>query len=247
MQYTKDYRINYYNSDIHLNASVTSLLRIMEDIAITQSEERGVGIDYYHEKQVAWMLTRWKIDFYRLPKFNETVKLVTTPRAFRGFYANREYEFFDASEELIIKANTLWVFVNTGSRRPLKIPEDMYSHYGITDEDMKKFSKLDEVPTADRRDHSRNFEVYFKDIDTNRHVNNTLYLEWAIETMPEEIKMSHRMNSLKVNYIKETNLGDKITSNLQLDKSGSGFHALNTILCGDTEVCRSESEWIKIM
>jgi medium-chain acyl-[acyl-carrier-protein] hydrolase len=218
----------------------------MEDIAITQSEERGVGLDYYHEKQVAWMLTRWKIDFFKLPKFNQTVKLLTTPRAFRGFYANREFEFYDESDELIIKANTLWVFVNIATRHPIKIPENMYNHYGITDDDMKKFSRLDVVPAAGRIDESRNFQVYFKDIDTNRHVNNTLYIEWAIETMPEEIKMSHRMNSLKVNYIKETNLGDKITSNLQLDNSGKNIHALCTILCGDTEVCRAESEWIEL-
>jgi medium-chain acyl-[acyl-carrier-protein] hydrolase len=218
----------------------------MEDIAISQSDERGVGFDYYHKKQVAWMLTRWKVDFFKLPKFNDQVKLVTTPRAFRNFYANREYEFFDKSEERLIKANTLWVFVNIATRRPLKIPEEMYNHYGISDEDMKKFSKLDNVPAAGRIDETRNFEVYFKDIDTNRHVNNTLYVEWAIETISADIKMNYRMKSLKVNYLKETNLGDKITSNLQLDKTESTVIALNTMLCGGTEVCRMESEWIAL-
>ena len=246
MQHSKDYKVHYYHSDVHLNASITSLLRIMEDIAITQSEERGVGIDYYHEKKVAWMLTRWKINFNKLPRFTDTVKLVTTPKAFRGFYANREYEFFDQSNENIIKANTLWVFVNTESRRPLKIPVEMYSHYGISDEDMKSFTKLDEVPAISRTDNSRDFEVYFKDIDTNQHVNNTLYVEWAIETMPVEIKMSHRMSSLIVNYMKETNLGDKIISNLQLNKSDNNVHAICSIICGDTEVCRVESTWIPL-
>jgi acyl-ACP thioesterase len=136
------------------------------------------------------------------------------------------------------------VFVNTETKRPLKIPEEMYNHYGISDDDMKIFSKLDNVPDAGRIDETRNFEVYFKDIDTNHHVNNTLYVEWAIETFPHDIKKNYRIRNLKVNYLKETNLGDKITSNLQLDKSDDTVKAICTILCGEAEVCRVESEWI---
>jgi medium-chain acyl-[acyl-carrier-protein] hydrolase len=246
MQYSKEYSIHYYNSDIHLNASVTSLLRMMEDIAIQQSEERGVGLKFYHTSKVAWMLTRWKVDFIRLPKFNDTLTLRTTPKAFRGFYANREYEFYNKSDELLIRANTLWIFVNTESRRPLKIPDEMFSHYQVTDEDMKSFTKLEEVPAIDRIDHARQFEVHFKDIDTNQHVNNTLYVEWAIETLPAEIKQSHRMRSLKVNYLKETKLGDKITANLQIENVDNSVISRCSILCGETEVCRSESEWVPI-
>lgn len=244
MRYSKDYTIHYYNSDRHLNASITSLLRMMEDIAIQQSEERGVGLDFYKTGKVAWMLTRWKVDFIRLPKFNNTLTLRTTPRAFRGFYANREYEFYDKTDELLIKANTLWVFVSTETRRPLKIPDEMFSHYQVTDEDMKNFTKLEEVPALEKIDHTRQFEVYFKDIDTNQHVNNTLYVEWAIETLPAEIKQSHRMRSLKVNYLKETKLGDKIIANCQLVKSDNSVLSRCSILCGETEVCRIGSEWI---
>lgn len=246
MQYSKDYSIHYYNSDIHLNASITSLLRMMEDIAIQQSEERGVGLNFYNTSKVAWMLTRWKVDFIKLPKFNDTLTLRTMPRAFRGFYANREYEFYSKAEELLIKANTLWVFVNTETRHPIKIPDEMFSHYQVTDEDMKSFTKLETVPAIGRIDHTRQFEVLFKDIDTNQHVNNTLYVEWAVETMPAEIKQSHRMLDLKVNYLKETNIGDKISANLQLDNVDNSVQSICSILCGDLEVCRVESEWTPI-
>lgn len=246
MQYSKDYSIHYYNSDIHLNASITSLLKIMEDIAIQQSEELGVGLNFYSTRNVAWMLTRWKVDFIRLPKFNDTLTLRTTPKAFKGFYANREHEFYNKSNELLIKANTLWVYVSTETRRPLKIPDEMFAHYQVTEEDMKSFTKLEEVSPIIRIDHTRQFEVFFKDIDTNQHVNNTLYVEWAIEALPPEIKQSHRMRSLKVNYLKETKLGDKITANCQLDKSDNSVLSRCSILCGETEVCRAESEWIPL-
>jgi medium-chain acyl-[acyl-carrier-protein] hydrolase len=243
MQFSKEYSIHYYNSDIHLNASITSLLRMMEDIAIQQSEERGVGLNFYHTNKVAWMLTRWKAEFIRLPKFNESLILRTTPKAFSGFYANREYEFYNKAEEMLIKANTLWVFVSTESRRPLKIPDEMFAHYQVTDEDMKSFTKLETVPAIERIDHSRQFEVLFKDIDTNQHVNNTLYVEWAVETMPAEIKQSHRMRNLKANYLKETKFGDNVSANLQLNKAGNSVLSICSILCGETEVCRVESEW----
>ena len=66
MEYRKVYTINYYNSGINRDALVTSLMKMFEDIAIGQSEELGVGLDYYEKNKIGWMLARWKIDILKL-------------------------------------------------------------------------------------------------------------------------------------------------------------------------------------
>jgi medium-chain acyl-[acyl-carrier-protein] hydrolase len=242
LDYSKDYQIHYYHCDTKLNASVYSVIRILEDIAIHQSESLGVGIDYYHENKVGWMLTRWAIDINKLPTFGNTIKVITTPKAFNNFYANRWYRVLDSDENEIITAKTLWVFVNLDTRKPMTVTPEMYEKYDLTPEDKKHFSKLESIKHHNRIDYTKTFHVRLSDIDTNQHTNNSHYVSWALEALPPDFQQSKNLRSLHVNYLKETNVGDNLVSNVQIEATES-TECLHSILNEDNVVCRIKSVW----
>lgn len=243
MDFSKDYQIHYYHCNTRLNASIYSIVRIFEDIAIHQSESLGVGLDYYHSNRVGWMLTRWTIEINELPKFRDTIKVITTPKAFNNFYANRWYKILNKDGKEIISAKTLWVFVNLDTRKPMAVTPEMYERYNLTTEDKQHFSKLESVKPLTKTDHSKKFHVRLSDIDTNEHTNNSHYVSWALEALPTDFQQSKTLRSLHVNYLKETNVGDNLTSVVQIEQKEFGVQCLHSISKNDEVVCRINSVW----
>lgn len=242
MKFSREYFIHYYQVDINLNLSIVSLLRILEDIAIIHSDSLGVGLRYYMENNLGWMLARWEIEIKSLPVFKETISVITEPRAFSNIYANRKYELRNESNELLITANTLWVFVNTKTRRPLKVNRDMYAAYG-TEKEHVNFTKLSEVPSLIRIDSTKSYDVRQSDFDTNGHVNNSQYVAWALESLPEDVLLNYTAAGLKANYLKEINGSCTISSNVQINRAENFLVSLHSIVCESKEVCRIEFLW----
>lgn len=49
-------------------------------------------------------------------------------------------------------------------------------------------------------------------LDWNRHVNNVVYVQWALEAVPEEILMKRRPVDIEVSYRAEALYGDEVLS-----------------------------------
>ena len=50
------------------------------------------------------------------------------------------------------------------------------------------------------------------DLDMNRHVNNAVYVGWALESAPEEVGEIHRPADIEVGYRAEALAGDTVLS-----------------------------------
>ena len=189
------------------------------------------------------MLTRWAVDIVELPKFGDTIRVVTTPKAFNSFYANRFYKVLNSDGKEIINAKTLWVFVNLDTRKPMVVTPEMYERYDLTPEDKKHFTKLESVKQLERIDYKKQFHVRLSDIDTNEHTNNSHYISWALEALPTNFQQSKILRSIHVNYLKETNLDDNLISGVQIETNDDTNECLHSISKNDEVVCRVKSVW----
>ena len=50
----------------------------------------------------------------------------------------------------------------------------------------------------------------FFDIDLNRHVTSTRYIDWMVDTLPLDFLLGNYPAKLSINYLKETMLSDSI-------------------------------------
>lgn len=228
-----------------MNASIVSILRLFEDIALQQSESLGIGLEFYEENKVAWMLSKWEIEINSLPKFNDVVSIITEPKAFKDFYANRLYSVKGSAGNDLISAKTLWLYIDVNSKRPKRVDEVMYEKYGLTIESEKIFSKLDQIQKTDTYPLIKNFTVRRRDIDTNLHANNSSYVEWALDTVPMDFLFKNNLRKLKVQYRKELKLDDELAAYTQLENIGEITTGYHTIMSGEKECCIIETSWNK--
>lgn len=244
LKFEKNYRIHYYEIDNIKRALATSIMNYFDDIAIAQSEHLKIGFDFLTEKNLAWVLYRWDIDFKKFPVLNDVVKITTTPYSFNKFYAYRYFKVCNLQGEKLVTANSMWLLINTKKRRPVKIIDKLYEVYGI-DKDKTTPLEFEELRQLTSIDYEKKFDVRYMDIDTNNHVNNVKYASWAFETVPLNIIKNYTLSNLKAIYKKETTYGQKIKALTEIiGKDSKTVNCAHKIISADDkELCLLESTW----
>ena len=107
--------------------------------------------------------------------------------------------------EVLAIAKTLWVYMDTETGRPAKPSEELIQKYTVEpaiemEEVSRKISVPDELEAVDW------ITVRKYHIDTNQHVNNSQYVQMALETFPQEFSAK----KLRVEYKKSAVFGDRI-------------------------------------
>lgn len=243
MPYSKNYYIHYFSTDIKRNLRITSLMKFFEDIAILQSESLGVGLDYYEKENCAWVMYKWNIKIYKYPKFMDEIKITTIPNAYKKFYANRLFEVRDKNNELLAEGNSIWIFLNTENKRPAAVPQMFGDLYEMNPGN--EIVNIENPKAPGNPTHEKEFQVRYFDIDTNDHVNNVQYVEWALEAIPIEIKNNYTLKRLQTIYKKEVNLGDRIKSQAEIIENGNEIVCNHLISNNEKEVCVIETHWEK--
>lgn len=207
--FEKKYEINYYNLDNKLKCKITSILDFLCDIGMQQSEELGVGVDSLAQKNLTWVFYKYNIKMNRYPVYGEKIKVITNPTGFKKFYAFREYSLVDEKEEIIGEGKSLFFLIDINRRRPSRIPMDLCEAYGCSGE-IEDNIPMDDPEKLDVEQYSREFYVRHSDIDSNRHVNNTKYVEWALEAVPDEIIEEYTLDNINILYAKEITYGHMV-------------------------------------
>lgn len=223
MSFSHPYRVLYSDIDKFKQATFNAILRFCEDIAVKHSDDLDLGLNYYYRAQKVWALTKWDMKFYRFPNYDANISISTNPSAFKKYVGERFFSVKDENGDLLAEGFTEWLFLSLTEKKPLIIPEIMYKRFAIDRDGVPshEFERLREVEYQA----STEFKVRRADIDTNQHVNNISYIEWALEALPESITNYYTLHELRVDYKRETFYGERITSEAAIEYSN------DTVIC----------------
>ncbi len=205
------YDVKYYEADYKKRVLITSVMNYFQDLVVKDSEKKQIGLDFLKERDMAWVIAKWDIEVKKYPSFKDTLLVKTIPVALKSFYAHRRFEIWNENSELVISANTLWILINIKTRKPVKIDALFYDAYGLDHENTDKldFEKL-QIP--EQFTAQNEFTIRYTDIDTNEHVNNVKFVEWAMQTIPFEVITSKTLHRIQIEYKKEALYGDSVLS-----------------------------------
>lgn len=246
-KYLKDYEIHYYEVDYRLQSTITTIVNFMGDIGTKQSEDLGVGIDSLISKNMTWVFYQYDIKVNRYPKYGEKVKMITEASGFKKFYATRDYIIYDENDNKIVEAKAIFLLINTEKRRAVRVPEEQYIAYGVEGELGKDF-KVDRLEKLEEPMYSKEFKIRYSDIDSNRHVNNSKYIEWAIETLPLELVKNYELKRMRVTFEKECLYGEEVrvltATREENDGTITSIHKIDN--SSGKEITALIGEWRKI-
>ncbi len=235
--FEKSFELRYAETGIGGGLHIASMMRCFEEMALLQSEAGNVGLDYYHKHHVAWVLRSFDIRIDRMPVYPGMFHLRTLPISVYRFMGYRRFWVYLPDGSIGVEADSAWVFIDTRTKRPLRVSDDMKQAYGHAGAPEQRLD-MDDIPILEREDIRQSFGVRRSDIDVNRHVNNVSYVNWTLETLPEDIHSGHSLKRLRIDFLQEMHYGETADVCIQLDKIENQLRCLVTIKGDEKERCR---------
>ena len=209
--FTYNYKIKY--SDIGTNSKITlkALVDTLQEAAISHSNQAGYGVNDIPNTHLAWLLLNWKIEIISYPKLNDNITVKTWPRIFDKLYSYRDFEVYDENNNIIAIASSKWFAIDTENKKIRKLtPEITGAYGGITQKEVLNSSFDEKIKEPKELKLNFNYTIQRRDLDTNNHVNNLHYIDYALETLDEDIYNNVAFNNIEIIYKKEIKLKENI-------------------------------------
>ena len=196
-------KVRYSEADSNNKLTYHALLNYLQDSSTLHSEELGESGAQLFEQNMAWILSFWQICIEEMPVLSEDICVSTWPYHTKGLFGLRNFCVNNKDGKAIVKANSIWVLVDPKNGRPLRITEEVASHYPDEPKlDMEYCDRKITIPEEYTNMEPVRVPKYF--IDTNQHMNNAKYVMVAESFLPEDFTV----HEIRVEYKTAAVLGD---------------------------------------
>jgi acyl-ACP thioesterase len=194
--------VRYQDTDPRLRITPTALVGIMQEAAILHSEAVGRGIDYLSSRNLSWMIVQTRAQIKKPPAWRTPVRVTTWPSEMGRLLSRREFILSDEEGKPFLTATTLWALMNTQKRRVTRGPAEVGNAYSVFEERALD-GPFRRPPHCENPQMEKSFIIRRWEIDFNGHVNNLRYLDWMLETLPDDIWEGYYICELNIRYQKE--------------------------------------------
>lgn len=191
--------INHYKGKGTMDPS--SIIDYFQDCSTFQSEDLNLGLSYLESKKRVWILVSWHLQILGHATLGDYITVGTWPYAFKGFYGYRNFIMKDKQGKVLAVADSIWVYMDTQNKCPVKVPEDKGGYMLEPAYPMEQMDRKITIPKT--LDNLPSFPVKKTNIDSYKHVNNGQYIKMAEEFLPDDFEV-YRM---RVEYKKQAVLG----------------------------------------
>lgn len=213
-KFSGDYTIPCYDTDLRMRLKPAAFLNMAEEAANHHANYLGVGYDTLDETHQAWVMSRMRVIFERLPLWREQVKLTSWHKGAAGFMFLRDFLLTDSAGEPLVKATTSWLVVDMTTRRLAR--RGAFAEFAADESKVIAESVIEEpaakvvVPAEAELIATHTRQASYSDLDMNRHVNNVMYVVWAMDAIPFEVTDEYPLKELEINFNAEVRPGNEV-------------------------------------
>jgi len=237
--FSENFTIRSYHTDLHRRLTIPKLCSFFQDIAGNHTVACGVGWEVMQEQNVFWVLSRMKIEVISFPVWRDRITISTWSMGTDGLFAFRNFKVEDENGTLLVRAASMWLMVNTETRRLVRPGEYMRDFPLCTDRLIE--ADPEKLPALNTPVFFEPAKVSFTETDMNLHTNNVSYIERIINSCDFNFLVENQIYDFEINFLKEAVPGDMLKVGKQ-EVSEKEF--LNNIVCVDgTEMVRTRMKW----
>ncbi len=231
-KYTQTHILQHHECDKFGKIRLQSILNLFQIIADKHAEIMNIGYNFCVNNNLFWIIGGYATEILSSPKRYDEIEIVTWPSGEKKFYGIRDFIICDKNKKPLIKASGEFILMDLNSKRPVSIKEKS-PQYSIIKE--RAFdTDFPKIPTPENIDYAKTTVASFDDIDVNQHVNNAVFLKWAVNSLPDEVLESKKISKFRVSYRKECKQNETVDVLVDL-KEDSSIHIIKS---GNTELAK---------
>lgn len=205
---SKQFDVTVLDVDENNQLSDKGILRMLQEIACIHSDICGFGVNDTQKTGLAWVILNWKLRVFSRPCWNTHLNIKTWSSNHKHISFYRDFEITDNNNNLVAVATSKWVLLDLKNKSFAKMPPELEKIYTIVDKHVFNEPLHEKIVEPENSIFVKEYVVSKRDLDTNHHVNNLNYLDFAYEALPGNI--TNHFTDTEIMYKAEAKYGDKL-------------------------------------
>jgi acyl-ACP thioesterase len=223
-RYRDSVALNSHEVDSNNSAHASCYFQVMQEAAGSHAYHLGVSIPQLMQVHKTWVVTRTRMTILRHASWPGTITVETWPQEPWKLYYPRVCRAWDAQDNLLFESLSQWVIMDLATQRPVK-PQQTPDLFGgtavaqVVDPDLGRRVSFDQEAYARLLTHEP--RIRYEDCDLNMHVNNVVYLQWMLDSLPFDFRDSHLVREVDISYLAQTFREDRVMVTTGLERPES--------------------------
>ncbi|MCX2742197.1 acyl-[acyl-carrier-protein] thioesterase [Pontibacter anaerobius] len=229
--------------DYRGQATLPALVSYMQEAAWHNTLDLGISMYELLERGLTWVLQRMRVEMFRYPGHNDRITVETWASGRERVFLHRDFRIYNQERELLGQATSVWLVMDVVKRQLVSVPDFILAVEVVPGSEPLPFAR-GKLPQLQEAQHEQQVPVRWHDIDLNRHVTNTRYLQWALDTLPLDVLEQKQLRQVDIIFKAESILGDTVVSAAApADENDHTYlHKLTSQESGK-ELVQAQTEW----
>lgn len=207
MKFIYQRTVAYQHVGQNLQMRTDAMVRLMQAAGIGHSDKVGFGIDKLFKKQLGWMLFRTIVRIEQFPKYGQSFRIETWLNRYSRYKAYRCFRFF-CDDRVVGEAVSLYFFFNMATRQFEHVTPALVDAYKPEPDEVTCQNIDTWKPASDwQPERQAPFSIRYADLDTNGHVNHTVYFAFLETALFAQLKGPIPPVEIRVQFSKEIGQG----------------------------------------
>lgn len=229
------YFVNF-TGDIRLSALVDMMLLTSEK-QLHQADADST--EMVKNNGLGWVVVQYHMDVKKMPRLGQKLKITTQATSYNKYFFYRDFWVDDEDGNRMVEATSAFVLIDIKARKIVSAADRLEDKFGA--EETTKLVRFPRVKVPDEFDFEQAQHIGYYNIDVNKHVNNSYYFDWMVDTLDMDFISSHSLKSMDIKYDKELNMASDPVSYAKLDNTNN--KSIHWIKNGDFLNVVAQFEW----
>lgn len=243
MEFVQHIRVRYAETGVGGRLKPVCIFNYFQNIASDHCAALGVSALDLLPQNLAWVVYKYEIDIRTYPFWHQPLVIRTWRHPVKKLYELRCFEILDEAGQQLITGKSAWILTRADTLKPVRLdrnlPQAMFDPAATAIE-----NDFTDLPPVSEPELTRHFTARLHDLDFNRHVNNSAFVVWAMETVPVAVARDFRPAHIGVRFLGETRYGETITVGTSRLASSASPGFLHQLSNGDgKEITRVSTLW----
>ncbi|HSN49867.1 MAG TPA: acyl-ACP thioesterase domain-containing protein [Bacteroidales bacterium] len=236
------YTVNWFETDAYNGASLVAISNFLQVSAFRHA--RSLGFDYTRKDgfDALWVLVRMLIRMDKYPKWEDKVTIKTWHRGTEGLMALRDYEILDDEGGRLGAVSSSWFLLDPVTRKAI-VPELSDENQSTIHPEKVMEENPERILIRGDLPHIRTITAGYTDLDMYRHVNNSRYVDWILNSFPNEMHRQYVISGFLIEFLSEVLYQEEVKIFASIDPVCSLVKGVRN---GDEKtIFRARIEWKK--
>jgi len=229
------YFVNF-TGDIRLSALVDMMLLTSEK-QLHQAD--ADSSEMVKNNGLGWVVVQYHMDIKEMPKLGQKLKISTQATSYNKYFFYRDFWVEDEAGNRMVTAQSAFVLIDIKERKIVGAADRLEDKFGA--EEINKIQRFNRVKVPEEYDFKQAQHIGYYNIDVNKHVNNSYYFDWMVDTLDMDYIADHHIKSMDIKYDKELNMNSDPVAYAQLDNTND--KSIHWIKNGDVLNVVAQFEW----